>query len=436
MATELRNEEPLVPRDETEEQRNDADVSLTLVERLVSNLRWNLRVLLSSADRFYWDDCFSKASSLAYTSLLSLVPVTVLAFGLIASFAISPEFINEVRAFLFKQFVPDDAFVNDVLTYIRNFNAAIAQLNVVFVLFLVVTSLLLINSIEYALNATWQVFEPRPIAQRLMIFSSIVLIAPVLLLSVYYFVDQLRIPEAYADIWLVQFVFQSFVPFVIDFLAFTLLYWLVPKAPVRLSSAMYGAFVAGVLFALAKYGFALYLKDFATYNTVYKSLAAIPIFLLWLYLAWSVVLFGAESSYQSQYLPRNGRLWKRSLLSVGDARMVLAVQALVVICRCFRNGAKMPNDLELAERLGCSSIVLKPTIDALEKAGIVARGDSRDMPLTLMRDPERITLNDLRSALFRGDILLRFPQELERLFASMRSGKLSTVSLSDIMATS
>lgn len=422
--------------------QGDVRSPATVLVRLYEILRWNVRVLLSSAERFYWDDALTRASSLAYTSLLSLVPVTVLAFGLFASFAVSTEYIEEVRTFIFKQFVPDDAFVNEVLGYIRTFSHAISDLNVVFVLFLVITSLLLINSIEYALNATWQVFEPRPVAQRLMIFSSIVLIAPVLLLSVYYFAEQSRLSKILNETAGFSFLVVNFLPFSIDFVAFTLLYWLIPKAPVKLSSAMYGAAVSALAFTLAKYGFATYLRDFATYNALYKSIAAVPVFLLWLYLSWAIVLFGAECSYQSQYLPRFGRLFKRTMLSVGDARLVLAVQALVGIAKAFAAGVRMPNDIELAEQLGCSSVVLKPTLDALERAGIVARGDSRDMPLTLMRSPERIIVQDLMLALFPDlrrdkDKMAACPigntRELGRLFSGLCTTRGAQLNLAQIL---
>lgn len=417
---------PAAPRHEPSDHDPDDESGIGELARirvaaadLISRIRWFARVILSSGDRFYRDDGFQRAASLAYTSLLSLMPVTVLGFGILASFAITEDYIKQVRGFLFRQFVPNDQFVNDVLFYIQGFSDAVNQLNVVFIMFLVITSLLLINSVEYALNATWQVFEPRPIAQRIAIFSAIILIAPVLLLSAYYFYEKIAYSHFLLESGLFVRLYQNLVPFFIDLVAFVLLYWLVPKAPVRLQSAIFGAIIAALLFDGAKFGFALYLKDFATYNTLYKSLAAVPIFLVWLYLSWIILLFGAEVSYQVQYMPRSGKLWKRSVLSVGDARMMLAIQSLVLVARAFQNGARMPNDIELAEFLGCSNVVLKPIIDSLEKAGIVARGDSRDMPITLLMSPDRITVQHVRVALFGERASVHFPQEMQRLFLGL-----------------
>ena len=157
--------------------------------------------------------------------------------------------------------------------------------------------------------------------------------------------------------------------------------------------------------------------------------------MFWLYLAWVIVLFGAELCYQAQYLPKTGKAWKRSVLSVGDARFLLAFQTLIMIARGFMGAGRLPNDLELAETLGCSSVVLKPTIDKLEKAGILVRGDSRDRPLTLMKSPDKITLLDVQRVLAgNGDRNVYHARELEKLFGSMISEEsMSRVTLADVI---
>jgi membrane protein len=404
---------------------------------LIDHVRWLGRVVLSSAWRFFWEDGFSRAAALAYTSLLSLVPLSVIAFGLLASFATSQEYIGRVREFIFKQFVPDDAFVNDVLMYVEDFSAAATQFNVTFVLFLVVTALLLINSVEYALNAIWQVFETRRWSERIAIFSAILLVAPPLLLSGYYFYDKYLLNGGTNRSGALTYAYRFILPYFFDWLAFVGLYFLVPKAPVRFIPAAVGALVAAVLFNLAKIAFAVYLRDFATYSTLYKSIAAVPVSLVWLYLAWIILLFGAEISYQFQYLPRHGRLLKRSVLSIGDARLLLGMQVLVQLRDNFLTGKPMPSDIEMAEQLGCSTVVLKPTIDAMERAGLVARGDSREMPLVLLRSPECMSLEEVRQALFGHGPGLHFPRAMARLFQVVSEGRdPSKVMLSEIMERS
>lgn len=385
----------------------------------VAELRWYFRVLLSSVDRFYWDNGFSRAASLAYSSLLSLVPLTALCFGILAVFVQTQDSMAQVQQFVFQQFMPGAGF-QDLLPHLQQFSENMRGLNLVVLGTLVVTSLLLLNSIEATLNQVWQVYEVRPITDRLAIFCAIIVLLPFFAISGYY--TSAKVEPLFADFDILTAAYQDILPFLIDFIAFSALYYLVPKAPVRLWPALFGAICASLLFGVAKHWFAFYIVRFANYDRVYEALALIPIFLFWLYICWTVVLFGAEISYQAQHLPRVGALWKRSLTSVGDGAMVLAVQTLVLIAREFDRGGKIPNELEIAEELGCSSVVLKSTLVALEQAGIIMRGEGRYMPLLLMRAPDTVTMSDIREAVFKKRGSMFMGPEMRTMYSCFSPG--------------
>jgi membrane protein len=385
----------------------------------VAELRWYFRVLLSSVDRFYWDNGFSRAASLAYSSLLSLVPLTALCFGILAVFVQTQDSMAQVQQFVFQQFMPGAGF-QDLLPHLQQFSENMRGLNLVVLGTLVVTSLLLLNSIEATLNQVWQVYEVRPITDRLAIFCAIIVLLPFFAISGYY--TSAKVEPLFADFDILTAAYQDILPFLIDFIAFSALYYLVPKAPVRLWPALFGAICASLLFGVAKHWFAFYIVRFANYDRVYEALALIPIFLFWLYICWTVVLFGAEISYQAQHLPRVGALWKRSLTSVGDGAMVLAVQTLVLIAREFDRGGKIPNELEIAEELGCSSVVLKSTLVALEQAGIIMRGEGRYMPLLLMRAPDTVTMSDIREAVFKKRGSMFMGLEMRTMYSCFSPG--------------
>jgi membrane protein len=382
---------------------------------LLAELQWVARMFLSSGDRFYWDNGFSKAASLAYSSLISLVPLTALCFGIFGAFTEQNE---QVQRFLFQQFVPNIDEMPQLLSYVQAFSATMRSLNAVVISTLVVTSLLLLASIEYALNQVWQVYESRPLTDRIAIFCAIIVLVPFFAVSGWYTTTIHPFVNTSELVFLVPFYkfYQDSLPFLIDFLAFVALYYFVPKAPVMIASASFGAFVSATLFGIAKYYFAMYIQEFSSYQSVYGSIAIVPIFLFWLYISWTIVLFGAEVSYQAQHLPRVGRLWKRSLMTVGDGAMLLAMQALVLVVRAFRAGHKLPNEIEVAEQLGCSSVVLKPSLDALEQAGIIMRGDGRDMPLLLMRSPETISVAEVRDAVFKKRHSMFLGTEMRRMY--------------------
>jgi membrane protein len=379
----------------------------------VSEIKWLGRVIVSSADRFYWDNGFSKAASLAYSSLLSLIPLTALCFGILAAFMSgSEEYMSQIREFFFRQFIPGSTALDALMPLVEKFSSKMTSLY--FVAALIGTSLLLLNSIEYTLNQVWQVYETRRITDKIAIFCAIIVLLPVFAFSGYY--TSTKVEPLFADFGLVSGVYHDTLPFLIDWVAFVMLYFLVPKAPVRFIPALFGAFVASLLFGLAKHWFAYYIVEFSTYERVYESLALVPIFLIWLYVSWSIVLFGAEISYQAQHLPRSGKLWTRSLMSIGDGAMLLAVQSLVIVAKAFAQGQRIPNELEIAEALGCSSLVLKSSLDSLEKGGLITRGDSRDMPLLLMKSPESITVSEVRDAVFKKRDAMFLGAEIRRLY--------------------
>ena len=397
-----------------------------------------MRVLLSALERFYWDNQFSRAAALAYSTLFSLIPCSALAFALFASFAVTRDNADEVREFIFQQFVPSSAAaLRDVLPYIAEMSARIPNLNAFILVYLVVTVLLLISSIEYAMNEIWQVFEPRSVANRIAIFSSIIVLAPIVALSAYYSAS-LRAHPFFEHVTVGVYFWQLYsflLPFFIDFGAFLALYYLVPKAPVRLASAIFGAAIGALAFGGAKELFAVYIARFASYEALYGALAGVPLFLFWLYLAWMIVLFGGECCYQAQYLPLTGKGWKRSLLSIGDGRLLLSMQALLQVTRAFRCGEKLPNDWELAESLGCSSTVLKPALTALERAGLIVRGDTRDMSLALRRAPELITVKHVVDALGLPPGSPRDVKEFGRLYRQIgKPDGMERLTLVDILA--
>lgn len=398
---------------------------------------WVTRVVVSSADRFYWDDGFSKAAALAYTSLLSLIPFTLVVFGTLASFAITKDSIPQIRNFVFSQIIdhPETlAKLEEVITYVTE---RLSDLNAVAIFFFVITSLLLLNSIEYALNGIWQVFEHRKIGHRIAIFSAIIVITPVLAATAYYFTKQRLEPlvadfgttYAYSDALL-----NYLVPFVIDFALFLLFYYLVPKANVRFQSASFGAFIAAILFGFAKVAFALYVERFSSYDKLYGTLATVPILLLWLYCLWVILLYGAECCFQSQYLPRYGRIWKLTIWSIGDSRLLLAMQSLASITKSFINGDKLPSDVDLASELGCSSLILKGIIDDLERAEIVARGDGACSPLTLLRAADKISVADIADAVLRSKIDTRYSSQLASVYKTIGNRKqMESTTLAEIL---
>ncbi|MGI6524242.1 MAG: YihY/virulence factor BrkB family protein [Bdellovibrionota bacterium] len=419
-------------------KKEDKSGEDTVFSRAVTGMRWVFRVISSAADRFYWDNGFSKAASLAYTSLFSLVPFITLIFGILASFALSEEYVAVVEEFIIRNFVPADGVGIQLNEFLQNVRVNVSALNLPMLVFFIVSSILLINTIENAINETWQVFEARSWSHKIGAFSSIILITPILILSVYVFVT-LRIEPLLEKFGaqslhsIVHPLYNYLVPFLLMFAAFACLYYMIPKASVKFSAVVFGALFTSLVFVCAYWAFAIYIEKNASYEKLYGAIAAIPIFLFWLYIFWTIVLLGAEVTYQAQYLPLKGKAWKRSIYSMGDGQIVLAMQALVIICRSFLNGEKMPNYVEISDKLGCSSLMLKPTFYKLEHAGIISCSDIGDKRITLMRNPEKILLSEIKTILFGEGAAMRYPVEIGSAFYAFAGKTEKDVTLQDIV---
>ena len=401
----------------SEELNNEDSCSHCFGKRIWEEIRWIARVIYSAADRFYWDDGFSKAASLAYTSLVSLVPFVALIFGIFAFFALSEEYVATVEQFIITKFVPAENVAEQLGDFLTNVRNNVSVFGLPMLAFFIVSSILLINSVEYALNETWQVFEARSWSHRIGAFSTIILVTPIMLLAVYVFTT-LRLDSILETIGaealhpVLHPLYNYAIPVLMLMVAFGFLYYMVPKAAVKFKSVIFGSIFSSVVFVCAYSCFAFYIERNASYEKLYGAISAIPIFLFWLYIVWAIVLLGAEVTYQAQYLPHRGKAWKRTVYSMGDGQVVLAVQALVVICKAFLDGTQIPDDIELAEKLGCSSTVLRPTLAKLAKADLITPIGRDEKQFTLLKAPDKIYLKDIKSVLFSERKNLRFSAEM------------------------
>ncbi len=271
-----------------------------LVHSLYSFRRWLQRIdrqrswafLRFLFRRFLDDNSFPAASALSYTTLLALVPLTATVLGVIALFPIHRHWRDVLTIFLFEHFVPKAAA--SVVDYIHTFASSARGLTGFGAIGLLATSLLTMSSIENAFNQIWRVDNPRRPVARFIIYWIALTLGPILAMlslgtSIYLFT--LPMVSAAEQPALSAFGLRL-LPVILEIVAFSAAYKLIPHRTVRMRHALAGGVLATVLFTCAKYAVALYLAR-ASYQQVYGTLAAIPIFLLWIWVSWLVVLLGA-----------------------------------------------------------------------------------------------------------------------------------------------
>ncbi len=380
---------------ETERGRRLAQVQ-DLLKKLPEHRAYSLIGYV--ARRFSRDSCPSVASALSYTSLLALVPM--LAIGL-AMFAAFPAFANmrdEMLRALIANAAPTLALT--IEGHLQSFMRNAGQTTGAGILGLAVTALLLINTIQTAFDRIWGGGRGFKI-QRFPVYWALITLGPILFgiaFSVSGYAFALAQSTSYSTVSSAIRLFTAITPFLLEAVGFLLFYRLIPTRPVRWADAATGAFIAALLFEFLKRVFGIYLGFLGSYQTLYGALATLPIFLIWMYLAWLVVLIGAEVAAA---LPewRSGRRDPDERPRRGDL-LGLALGTLA----CLRATQNAPVGGEkigqLSRELSAEMGKLTHVLDTLRGARFIVRSDNNRW--VLARDLADVTLNDLVSALNLG----------------------------------
>lgn len=232
------------------------------------------------------------AGSLTFVTVLSIVPLFAVALALFSAFPLFAEYRDALQALAAKTLPKQIA--DTVLNYVAEFASQAGRLTAAGLAFLAVTALSMIMTVDQSLNEIWQVRTMRPLWQRLLIYWAILTLGPVMIGASVTASSFLWAPseeELRAIPWLARLALD-YVPLLLTGFAFAALYVVVPNRSVRWHDALIGGFVAALLSELLRAGFATYVAR-GSVRSIYGAFAALPLFLLWIYLSWYVLLFGA-----------------------------------------------------------------------------------------------------------------------------------------------
>ena len=355
---------------------------------------------LYSLRRFNADGCFAAAGALSYTALVSLVPLAAIALGSLSVFPIFGQLHDQILGLVFEYFIP--SIGEQAGWWFRAFANSAAQTTAIGVIGIAATGVLLLVTVEDQLNLIWRVTAPRPWGQRVLAYWTLITLGPLLVglslsLSTYFEIAARRAgfsQEAFQ--WLESGWLHGIaraVPAVLEFVALTLLYWLIPNGEVRGRDAALGALVATAAIEILKIGFTIYIGAMSYYQTVYGALAAIPIFLLWMYISWMAVLVGAEAAAAVPHWRIDERL---GMTSFGGVQLGLSLALIAALARAQRSGA-IPATRSLAAELGVATTVIDEHMKPLAAAGFAAHTQAGNWVLAW--NPENASLRDLYDAL-------------------------------------
>ena len=353
-------------------------------ERMRAFLRFLLR-------RFLDDNCFITAEALSFTTLLALIPLSAIVFGVIATFPLYQRWGDALTIFLFNNFVPKAAA--NVADYVRTFASSARGVTGFGAVGLLMTSLLTMSSVEDAFNRIWRVPKPRRAWARFLIYLVALTVGPILAVA------SLAISSYLFSLPVVAAAEQSaqlkwslhLLPVMLELIAFTMAYRVIPNRSVAFRHALAGGALATGLFELAKYAIALYLTH-ASYQKIYGALAVIPILLLWIWLSWLVVLLGASlaaSLSAFRFQPARMRLPKG-----------FELYGLLRLLGRFDEARARGRGMHSADMLALEPILtddlLQRMLGILCDIGILSRADSGEWSLS--RDLDDIGLGELYDA--------------------------------------
>lgn len=339
-----------------------------------------------------------RAMSLVYTTLLSIVPLLALSFSVLKAFGV----YDQIQPMLLKFVEPlgekGDEIVHQISAFIEKMNVGV--LGALGLTLLLYTAISLMQKIEESLNFIWHIPNPRPLADRLSRYLSVLLVGPILVFSALGITASVMNIETVRDLMEIDVLGQAMqaisrlTPYLLVTAAFTFVYLFIPNSRVRFVPALIGGVAGGFSWQTAGWVFAVFIASSNRYAAIYSGLAILILFMIWLYLSWLILLFGASVAFYAQH-PEY--LYARS----GEPRLSnrmrerLALSLMSLVGGRFLAGEPMPSLAEFTRLLGVPMHSLQIVLVALERNRFLAQS-SDDPPRFLpSRDPSLILVTQV-----------------------------------------
>jgi membrane protein len=378
------------------------------------------RILFIAARGFYKDKIQLRASALSFYTMLSIVPVLALIFGVAQGFGLGERLNNLLKERLQGQQEVLKVLLDFVDRYLGHINSGyIAGIGLV-VLFWSVMKVL--GNIESSFNNIWQIKKSRLIARQFTDYISLLVIAPVFLVIASSFnVSQLSsISNSIPFLHYLDSVLKALVTvlsYTLIWFVFTLIYIIVPNTRVRFKPALIAGIIAGTLFQLLQWGYVIFQSLLSGYGAIYGTFAALPLFMMWLEFSWLIVLLGAEISFAYQ----NAVQYEQEAADIKVSlkhRRVLVLLITQKIVKNFTEGLTPLNDADIAGQLGIPVRIVRDILFDLLNAHIIIETltpEVREMAYQPALDPAKITVSYVIDTLDKQGQQVSFDKETMEL---------------------
>jgi membrane protein len=365
--------------------------------------------------RFWRDECPQRAASLAYTTLLSLVPSLAVAFAILKGFGGLESIQARVEELVYTHLVTTSSL--QAADYIQKFTERVdaGTIGTVGFLALIITALSLLNTVAGAFNRVWGVEDRRSLKDRFLTFFALTILGPLLFGASISITGTILHSQVWTRLPIPGLgpALSLLVPLLLTWAGFLLLYVVIPSAPLRLRPAMLASLTVAVTWEFVKIGFEWYVANVASYGKLYASLSIIPVFLLWLYVGWVIALLGFEVAFFLQHPEAcRGPITLRAASATVPARE--AIRTFVAVAEAFVKGGKPVTAIQVSQQVLIPEGMAFEALAGLERQGYVARVTAPAGAYLPRRAPSSVKVADLWHDL-GGEMALSDGDRLDRL---------------------
>lgn len=349
---------------------------------------------------FIKDQCLLRASALTYTTVLSIVPFLAVAFSISKGMGLQNS--EGLRTLLLNMSAGNDQTVDHILTYVNNTN--VKKLGSIGMATLLLTVGSVMGTIEKAFNSIWGVAEGRTMWRKFTDFFSVALICPILYgiafsVSVSMKSDSLvKTLLSYSAFSYAYLTILKFLPVLMITLMLLFIYVFIPNTKVRIRSGLVGALISAVLWKVMENIYVTYQVGAAKYNAIYGGFAQVPLFLIWVYISWVIVLLGVEFSFALQ----NVKTFEneiRSDTASQEERDKLATLSMLVLTRKFNEKGGAVSLDTLSSTLKAPVRLVQNVMHVMQQVGFVVRTSNEEPAYVLSSPPDSIRFTDIILAL-------------------------------------
>ena len=325
--------------------------------------------------RFEADRCREQAGSLTYTTLFAVVPMLTVFLVIISSIKALEPARQQLQQMIYSNFLPKTSIAFDKAFNVFTENSS--NLTVIGVLFLFITTVMMLTSIETVFNRIWRVTDTRSGIVGFMRYWTIISLGPILLGSAFAISSTLAsmsvLSNSFGGYQLDWAFLLKMLSFGLTILGFFILYWTIPNRTVPIRAAMIAGLFGAVVFELLKQLFGFVMTNFTSYTIVYGAFAAVPIFLLWIFLSWNIVLLGVEISYALTAFHAHQTQNRHPVLMLLDLLQLFYKKQKI---------GEVVTDAEALDIIGRSEIGRWPSyVSMLEKQNLIRRTDNNEYVL-------------------------------------------------------